>query len=88
MNEPNVRVVLDHIDKVVPHGITLTTGETLNFDVIVCATGFDLSWKPRFPIVGRNNSNLQDQYKERPTGYLGICVQNMPNYFGTLKKKV
>lgn len=86
MNEPNVRVVFDHIEKVTPEGITLKSGERLSLDVIVCATGFDLSWKPRFPIIGRNKSSMHDQFKERPTGYLGIAVQNMPNYFGMFKK--
>lgn len=85
MKESNVRVVFDHIDKIVAEGITLESGETINVDIIICATGFDLSWKPRFPIIGRNESSLHDQFAQRPTGYLGIAVQNMPNYFGTWK---
>ncbi|KAH7245004.1 putative monooxygenase [Fusarium tricinctum] len=80
MNETNVRVVLDPIDSVVKEGIRLKTGKTILIDVLICATGFDLSWKPRFPIHGRNGINLQDQFEVRPVGYLGISVPNMPNY--------
>lgn len=82
MNETNVRVVLDPIDAVVKEGIRLQTGETVPIDVLICATGFDLSWKPRFPILGRSGINLQDQFDVRPIGYLGIAAPNMPNYLG------
>ncbi|KAI3572435.1 hypothetical protein IWW34DRAFT_637488 [Fusarium oxysporum f. sp. albedinis] len=81
MNETNVHVVLDPIDAVVEEEIRLKSGETISIDVLICATGFDLSWKPRFPILGRNGTNLQDQFKVRPVGYLGISAPNMPNYF-------
>ncbi|SCO91332.1 related to steroid monooxygenase [Fusarium oxysporum] len=81
LNEDNVRVVLDPIDSVVKDGIRVKTGETILFDVLICATGFDLSWKPRFPILGLHGSNLQTQYDVRPFGYLGICAPKMPNYF-------
>ncbi|RKK07518.1 putative sterigmatocystin biosynthesis monooxygenase stcW [Fusarium oxysporum f. sp. cepae] len=81
LNEENVRVVLDPIDSVVKDGIRVKTGETILFDVLICATGFDLSWKPRFPILGLHGSNLQTQYDVRPFGYLGICAPKMPNYF-------
>ncbi|KAG7436972.1 putative sterigmatocystin biosynthesis monooxygenase stcW [Fusarium oxysporum f. sp. raphani] len=80
MNETNVRVVLDPIDAVVEEGIRLKTGETIFIDVLICATGFDLSWKPRFPIIGRNGTNLQDQFEVRPVGYLGISAPDVPNY--------
>ncbi|RKL20092.1 hypothetical protein BFJ72_g15094 [Fusarium proliferatum] len=80
MNEKNVRVVLDPIDAVVTNGVRLQTGDTVPIDVLICATGFDLSWKPRFPILGRDGINLQDQFDVRPVGYLGISAPNMPNY--------
>jgi hydroxyversicolorone monooxygenase len=49
-------------------------------DTIVCATGFDTSYRPRFPIVGRGNINLQDAWGICPEGYLGLAVPKMPNF--------
>lgn len=82
LTEKNVRVVMDHVSEIVPECLKLPSGETIVVDMIICATGYDLSWRPRFPIVGRNKINLQDLFKDRPVGYLGLAAPDMPNYFG------
>lgn len=82
LTKENVRVVTDPIDEIVPTGIKLQTGEVIELDAIVLATGFDYSWVPRFPIIGRNGISMQNQWKERPTGYLAVAVNNFPNYLG------
>jgi hypothetical protein len=82
LNEPNVTAITGkQIVRVQPNGLVLDTGEVVEVDAIICATGFDLSYKPRFPIVGRNGTNLQDAWKERPTAYLSLAAADMPNYF-------
>lgn len=81
LTKENVRVVTDEIAEVVPEGVILATGEVLKVDALICATGFDLSFCPRFPIVGRNGANLADQWKDRATAYLSMAPENMPNYF-------
>ncbi|KAH8898674.1 putative monooxygenase [Thozetella sp. PMI_491] len=78
--EKNVRVVFDSITRVVPQGIELATGEVIELDAVVCATGFNVSWRPRFPIIGRNKIDMRDQWKSRPTAYLSMAVPNFPNY--------
>ncbi|CAK7229173.1 hypothetical protein SCUCBS95973_007130 [Sporothrix curviconia] len=50
-------------------------------DVIVCATGFDLSFRPRFPIIGRQGVDLRDAWTDRATAYLSMAPADMPNYF-------
>jgi cation diffusion facilitator CzcD-associated flavoprotein CzcO len=80
LTQKNVRVVFDSITKVVPQGIELATGEVLELDAIVCATGFNVSWKPRFPIIGRNSIDMREQWSSRPTAYLSLAVPNFPNY--------
>ncbi|PVH71764.1 putative monooxygenase [Cadophora sp. DSE1049] len=77
----NVRLIDDGIAEVLPSGIKLNTGEFIEIDTLICATGFDVSWKPRFPIVGRNGVNLRETWEGRPTGYLGLAVPDIPNYF-------
>ena len=51
-------------------------------DVILCATGFDTSWVPRFPIIA-NGINLQDMWSSKLESYLSIGAPHMPNYWMT-----
>ena len=51
-------------------------------DVIICATGFDTSWVPRFPIIA-NGINLQDMWSKKLESYLSIGAPHMPNYWMT-----
>lgn len=66
-------------------GIRTSSGRQTNgVDTVICATGFDLSCAPRFPIIGLNGSNLQQLWNENPRSYLSVTAQDMPNYFGFL----
>lgn len=50
-------------------------------DTIICATGFNMSFSPRFPVIGRNNVNLQEKWDDNPECYLSVTAADMPNYF-------
>lgn len=51
-------------------------------DTVICATGFNMSFSPRFPIVGRNGVDLQKKWlNATPECYLSVTVADMPNYF-------
>ena len=82
--ESNVDVRWDDIQKITEKGILTKSGEELEFDAIACATGFDTSFKPRFPIIGRKGADLAKQWEEIPEAYFGITVPNFPNYFSML----
>lgn len=84
LSKPNVRVVTDDIHKIVPEGIALATGEVLKVDTFICATGFDISFSPRFSLVGKNGAKLSEQWKDMPTAYLSVATENFPNYFSEL----
>lgn len=57
------------------------TGKEHPVDVIVCATGFDTSFRPRFPIIGLNpKTTLAEKWAEFPASYLGVGVDGFPNY--------
>jgi cation diffusion facilitator CzcD-associated flavoprotein CzcO len=86
LTKPNVRVVTQEIQSVVEDGIVLATGELTKIDVFVCATGFDISFSPRFPLVGRNGVSLAEQWKEKPEAYLSLACDNFPNYFSMSHK--
>lgn len=77
----NVLVVTDRIECVVPEGIKLDTGEVLKVDMFVCATGFDISFCPRYPVIGRNGISLAQQWHKKPTAYLSLAAPNFPNHF-------
>lgn len=53
-------------------------------DVIVCATGFDTTFKPRFPLTGRNGISLADKWREAPDTYISVATNEFPNYFISL----
>ncbi|KIV90158.1 hypothetical protein PV10_07492 [Exophiala mesophila] len=77
-------VVWGEIERFTRQGIKSADekGTIRGFDVIICATGFDISFTPRFPVLGLQGQNLQDMWKEkRPEAYLSIAAESMPNYF-------
>lgn len=81
LTKENVRVIIDNIVKIVPKGLELITGEIIEVDALICATGFDLSFRPRFPLIGRKG-NLQDLWTENlPRAYMSCAVPEFPNYF-------
>lgn len=84
-SEPNMRVITNaRIQCVNATGILLENGEHIDVDAIVCATGFDVSFTPRFPVLGRNDISLKDVWSEPniPYAYLSTCIPQFPNYFG------
>lgn len=80
----NVNVVSQEISRVDETGIISADGVHRPVDAIICATGFDTSFQGRFPIYGRGGVNLQDRYKAKPETYLGLAVDEFPNFFQTL----
>lgn len=73
-------VVWGGLDKFTQDGILSTNGTESKADTIICATGFDLSCTPRFPIIGRGGANLQKRWASNPESYLSVTVADMPNY--------
>lgn len=79
LQKPNVEPVFDSIERVTRSGI-VAGGKEYPADVLVAATGFNTTFRPRFPIIGRNGTNLQDVWQEHPESYLGLGVAGFPNY--------
>ena len=59
-------------------GILSTEGTQRDYDVIILASGYDLSFKV-CPMYGRNGTNLNDIYDQAPESYLGVCPPEMPS---------
>lgn len=76
----NVEVVYGNVMEVNERGCICDDGKQYPMDVLICATGFDTSFRPRFPIIGPNGNNLQDDWDDEPQSYLGIAAAGIPNY--------
>jgi cation diffusion facilitator CzcD-associated flavoprotein CzcO len=79
--QPNTIVVCAEIEQITTGGIRTADGKEYNVDVVVCATGFDCSHRPAYPIIGRNGRNLSDDWKAGPRHYLSVAAPGFPNYF-------
>lgn len=82
LTKDNVHVSLGIIHEVTETGATGPDGTHHDFDILICATGFNVSFRPRFPIINGPNhgTNLQDLWANDPKSYLGTAVADMPNY--------
>ncbi|OAA68631.1 Flavin monooxygenase-like protein [Niveomyces insectorum RCEF 264] len=80
--QDNVELLWDDIDCITAKGIRTKSGEDKEYDAIVCATGFDTTFRPPFPLIGRNGVNLAERWDaDRPKAYFGVAVPDFPNYF-------
>ncbi|EKJ69140.1 hypothetical protein FPSE_10684 [Fusarium pseudograminearum CS3096] len=58
--KPNTKAIFDEIKCVDESGILDNNNIQHDFDIIICATGFDVSHRPAFPVLGRGGQNLGD----------------------------
>jgi cation diffusion facilitator CzcD-associated flavoprotein CzcO len=79
--QDNVELVKSPILQVTKEGMVTKDGKEYKVDAIACATGFDCSYMPRFPIVGKGGRTLESQWNGRATAYLSHSVPGFPNYF-------
>ncbi|KAH8697526.1 flavin-binding monooxygenase [Talaromyces proteolyticus] len=76
------KVLPGSIKSITEKGVVAEDGTEYPVDVIICATGFDTSFRPRFPIFGLNpDLPLAEKWAKIPASYLGISVDGFPNYF-------
>jgi hydroxyversicolorone monooxygenase len=79
IQEPNVDVHFTPVVSCTEDGVVGEDGTERKCDTIVCATGFDVSYRPRFPVVGKNGIDLKEKWKDCPESYLGLAVPDFPN---------
>ncbi|KAF9485444.1 FAD/NAD(P)-binding domain-containing protein [Pholiota conissans] len=81
LTSERVDVVYGNIERITERGCVSSNGQEYPVDVLICATGFDTSYKPRFPIIGHKGQNLAEVWKDEPRSYFGIAAHDFPNYF-------
>lgn len=80
IQEANVDVHFTAVKEATEKGVVGADGVEREVDTIVCATGFDVSYRPRFPLVGRGGVDLKDKWKVCPESYLGLGILYFPNF--------
>lgn len=70
---PHVTAYTEDIKKITAKGFMDQAGVEHEVDVIICATGFNTSWVPRFPIEA-NGKNVQDLHASKALSYLSVGV--------------
>ncbi|KAF7507823.1 hypothetical protein GJ744_010124 [Endocarpon pusillum] len=77
----NVTMVHSGVASFTETGCTSEDGTFHSGEVIICATGFDTSYIPHYPIIGPNGRNMQDEWAKCLTSYMGVAVAEFPNMF-------
>jgi hypothetical protein len=80
IQKDNVDVHFTAVDEIDETGVIGNDGNHREVDTIVCATGFDVTYKPRFPVIGKNGVDLYEKWKTEPESYLGLGCPDMPNW--------
>ncbi|KAJ5109720.1 flavin-binding monooxygenase [Penicillium argentinense] len=80
MQEPNAEWCFDPIERMSEKGIVTAEGEK-EFDLIVCATGFNTSFIPGWELIGKGGRRLDEEWKRTPKAYFSMCAAGMPNFF-------
>lgn len=80
IQKENVDVHFTAVKSITEEGVVGKDGEERKVDTIVCATGFDVSYRPRFPVIGKNGVDLCEKWKDAPESYLGLACPDMPNW--------
>ncbi|KAH6664823.1 cyclohexanone monooxygenase [Halenospora varia] len=81
LTRENVQVVPEGVVKFTKNGLVDESGNEHVVDVVICATGFDVSFTPHFEVIGRQGANIREQFGELPKAYLSVTVPNFPNLF-------
>jgi hypothetical protein len=79
---PNATVFTDPIGSITPTGFVDHEGTHHDVDVIICATGFNTSWLPRFPFIA-HGTDLRNAWSSPSgvTSYLSVAIPGFPNTF-------
>ncbi|KAF4950259.1 hypothetical protein FGADI_8310 [Fusarium gaditjirri] len=81
LQEENVTFISQKIEEITERGIKLTSGEEVDLDVLVCATGYDVEAAPTYQLTGRNGTTLAEKWKPHWETYISLAVDEFPNFF-------
>lgn len=82
LQKDNVVLVTDAIANITPRGIRTVTGDEVEVDVIVYATGFEATdWPFARRVIGTDGKTLDEVWNGSPQAYKNTTVPGFPNFF-------
>ncbi|EXJ65479.1 hypothetical protein A1O7_01820 [Cladophialophora yegresii CBS 114405] len=79
---PKTKVYFQDVHCITPNGFKpQSNSPEQTVDVIICATGFDTSFRPRFPVIGLNGASISEMWQNHALSYISTGVPDIPNYF-------
>ncbi|KAH8655197.1 hypothetical protein BX600DRAFT_385523 [Xylariales sp. PMI_506] len=79
--EPNVEPVFGGIQKISPEGVVTEDGVTHKVDILVCATGFNVAFRPAFKLINGTGKSLYEDWGDSVNLYMGVSAPRFPNYY-------
>lgn len=79
LQEDNVNLTNERIQRITSRGLELASGQHIDLDLLVCATGYDVDAPPEFELIGRDGLRLAERWKPYPEAYLGMAIDGFPN---------
>ncbi|KAI1625804.1 hypothetical protein EDD37DRAFT_588822 [Exophiala viscosa] len=79
--KPNVEPVFSGIDKVTKNGILTKDGVEHKMDILVCATGFKVAFKPAFKVINGAGKSIDEDWGDGVNLYFGVSAPRFPNYY-------
>ena len=82
LNQPHVRLVTDGVQRFTSTGVVTTSGEAIDADLVILATGFKATeFLPNLDVRGRGGQSLKAVWGDSPTAYKGVALSGFPNLF-------
>ena len=79
---PDVDLVTDQIDWILPDGVATADGTIRPADVIIYGTGFQATqFLTPMQVSGRGGVRLHEAWRDGAQAYFGITVSGFPNFF-------
>jgi cation diffusion facilitator CzcD-associated flavoprotein CzcO len=80
--EPNVETLFGPLKCIEPEGIvTEEDGQLHKIDILVCATGFKVAFKPAFKVINHLGKTIDEDWGDSINLYLGVSAPRFPNYY-------
>jgi cation diffusion facilitator CzcD-associated flavoprotein CzcO len=79
--QPNVEPIMKGIERITPEGIVTNDGVEHKMDVLVCATGFKVAFKPAFKVINGAGKTIQEDWGDSVNLYMGVSAPRFPNYY-------
>lgn len=82
LERPNVDLVTEHVEEVLPEGLRTADGTVYELDCLIWATGFKTNdFMLPMEIAGRDGVLLSDAWSGGAHAHLGVTVPGFPNMF-------